>query len=751
MSDNTDIRCALGDAAGLLGEIRRRDKIITALMNQVQRNLNNPDSDYSLLQTTFVLEEEVKRRTGELERALDALAEANLGTEVANHLLQAQAVELQRSHSELEDRVAERTAELSQQLHFLQQLIEAIPGPVYYKDTELRYLGCNSAFAAFLGWPVSELIGKMPNEVFEGVMGSVYAAADRKLLENPGSQIYETPICYANGEMRDVMFHKATFTRSDGTVGGLVGVMLDITERKIAEASLRKSRQLLQDIIDNSTALIYVKDLDGHFLLVNRHMEELLRANASSGVPQNRESILGKTEYDLFPKEQADAYRNSDQQVLAAGKAMETEDTVQHEDGLHSYISIKSPLRDEHGRTYAICGISTDITERKGLEVQLRESQKMEAMGKLAGGIAHDFNNLMTIITGYGGLLRTALEDNPTLREKVEEILRAGEQANSLTRQLLAFTRRQMLQPRLLDLKNVLVDMGNMLRRVVSEDIELVILSGSEPCPILADCGQIQQVILNLLLNARDATPKGGRITLAVTNLILEEDGARLLAGAQPGPYVRLTVRDTGHGMDAETRARIFEPFFTTKEQGKGTGLGLATVYGIVQQSGGQIVVDSEPGRGAAFYVYFQRSEGALPEEGQAVASEPSHGSETILVAEDQDGLRTLVCEILRRNGYTVLPAEDGREALLLAAKYAGRIHLMITDLVMPKMGGREVAHALPVSHPETKVLYMSGYVDDINELLALGHAFIDKPFTPEALLQKVRQILDREGMRLSA
>jgi two-component system, cell cycle sensor histidine kinase and response regulator CckA len=752
MNDRHDIRCDPSDAAALLGEIRRRDKIITALMNQVQRNLNNPDNDFSLLQTTFVLEEKVQHRTRELERARDALAEANREAEVAHHLLEERTEELQRSHSELEDRVAERTAELSQQLHFLQQLIEAIPGPVFYKDAQLRYLGCNSAFEAFVGRPASELIGKTAREIAATrELADRYAAADRKLLDKPGSQIYESPVRYANGEMRDVMFHKATFTRPDGTVGGLVGLMLDITERKLAEASVRESRQLLQDIIDNSTALIYVKDLEGRFLLINRRMEEVLRTTAFSGLPTGRESILGKADHDLFPKEQADAYRDSDQQVLAAGKVMETEDTRLHEDGLHTYISIKAPLRDEEGIPYAICGISTDITERKRLEVQLRESQKMEAMGRLAGGIAHDFNNLMTVITGYGDLLRTALKDNPSLREKVEQILSAGEQANSLTRQLLAFTRRQMLQPSLLDLKSVLVDMGNMLRRVVSEDIELVIQSGSEPCLILADCGQVQQVIMNLVINARDATPKGGRITLAVSNLMLEDPGARLPAGVQPGRYVRLTVRDTGHGMDAETQAHIFEPFFTTKEQGKGTGLGLATVYGIVQQSGGHIVVESEPGRGAAFYVYFQRTEGALPEERQAVAFELAPGTETILVVEDQDGLRTLICEILRRNGYTVLPAENGCEALLLAAKYSGRIELMITDLVMPKMGGREVAQELPVSHPETGVLYMSGYVDDINELLTLGHAFIDKPFTPEALLRKVRQVLDSESLRLSA
>ena len=745
MNDPNDIRCDLGDAAGLVREIRRRDKIITALMNQVQRNLNSPDNDFSLLQTTFVLEEEVQHRTRELEDALDALAKANRENEASRHLLEERTEELQKAYSRLEERVVQRTAELSGQLHFMQQLIEAIPGPVFYKDTDLRYLGCNRAFEAFTGLPAFDLIGKEPRDVFSKELAEAYTSADRELLEDRGTQIYETQVRYANGEMRDVMFHKATFTRPDGSVGGLVGLILDITERKLAEASVRKNRQLLQDIVDNSTAHVYVKDLEGRFLLINRGMEELLRTTVFFGLSMNRESILGKTDYDLFPKQLADTYRDFDQQVLAAGKVVETEETAEREDGPHTYIAVKIPLRDEQGRPYAICGISTDITERKRLETQLYEAQKMEAMGRLAGGIAHDFNNLMTIITGYGDLLRTALEDNPPLREKVEQILRAGEQANSLTRQLLAFTRRQILQPRLLDLNSVLADMGDMLRRVISEDVELLIQGDPEPCLILADRGQLQQVILNLLINARDATPEGGRITLAVDNITVDETQARLHTGAHPGPHVRLTVSDTGHGMDAETRKRIFEPFFTTKEQGKGTGLGLSTVYGIVQQTGAHIAVESEPGKGAAFYIYFQRSEGALPEESeQAVAAaELKPGSETILVVEDQEGLRTLMCEILRRNGYTVLPAENGSQALQLAAEHSEPIRLMITDLVMPKMGGREVAAGLPASHPEAKVLYMSGYVEDINELLSGGHAFIDKPFSADALLRKVREILD--------
>jgi CheY-like chemotaxis protein/two-component sensor histidine kinase len=309
-----------------------------------------------------------------------------------------------------------------------------------------------------------------------------------------------------------------------------------------------------------------------------------------------------------------------------------------------------------------------------------------------------------------------------------------------------------MVQPKLLDLRSILAGMRDMLRRVVSEDIEVVVSDGPEPRLIQADTGQIEQVILNLVINARDATPKGGRITITLDELTPDQERVPVLAGGQPRTHVRLTVSDTGYGMDPETKARIFEPFFTTKELGKGTGLGLATVYGIVQQTGGHIVVESEPGLGTRFEVYFPRAEGTLVQKRGALPATPAGGSECILLVEDQDGLRTLMCDILERHGYKVITAKNGREALQLAARHTERIDLMITDVVMPKLGGQEVANALPASHPEARVLYMSGYVENIHELLAQGQAFIDKPFSPEDLLQKVRQVLDpREDLRLPA
>ena len=392
-----------------------------------------------------------------------------------------------------------------------------------------------------------------------------------------------------------------------------------------------------------------------------------------------------------------------------------------------------------------------EMAERKRAEETLRQAQKMEAIGRLAGGIAHDFNNLLTIITGYTHLLRESLRGAPALLEKVEAIAKAGDRASSLTRQLLAFSRRQMTQPKVLNLNDLLSDMGTMLQRLLREDIELTISAYPQLHLIKADPGQIEQVIMNLVINARDAMPQGGKLVLKTADVSIEKESANHYPGVEPGSYVRLTVSDTGSGMDADTRAHIFEPFFTTKGQGKGTGLGLATVYGIAEQAGGHIMLESAVGEGTTFHLYLPTVEGGVSRETHSTAPSPARGWETILVVEDQEAVRTLVCEILRKNGYKVLPARDGREAVQLSqTKTKGRIDLIITDVVMPLMGGRELAQMVASSHPETEILYMSGYVDkEISQKEMPGLEFIHKPFTPEALAQKVREVLDEpHGVR---
>ena len=380
-------------------------------------------------------------------------------------------------------------------------------------------------------------------------------------------------------------------------------------------------------------------------------------------------------------------------------------------------------------------------------EQQLRQAVKLEAIGQLAGGIAHDFNNVLTVVTGYSSMLLSTLDDSSVSHSALMEIVKAANRAAALTHQLLAFSRRQVLQPRLLDLNSVVASIEHLLRRLIGEDIELITIQSPALGTVRADPGQLEQVIMNTAVNARDAMPEGGRLTMATANLELPDLAHSKPHNMPPGSYVTLTISDTGFGMDAETQARIFEPFFTTKEKGKGTGLGLSTVYGIVEQSGGHIAVASTPGHGAIFTIYFPRVEGV----GQAIEPEtpllgPVGGSETILLVEDEPTVRTLLYQVLRRYGYTVLEAPHPDDALALSGRHRGVIHLMLTDVVMPVMSGGELASRVRGLRPEVRVLYMSGYTENAKDLPKLWDAesaFIQKPFSPEILAHKVREILD--------
>jgi signal transduction histidine kinase len=380
-------------------------------------------------------------------------------------------------------------------------------------------------------------------------------------------------------------------------------------------------------------------------------------------------------------------------------------------------------------------------------EAQLRQSQKMEAVGQLAGGVAHDFNNIVAVIMLQSELLLTQLDQSDNSRRRVEEIRKASHRAASLTQQLLAFSRKQVLQPKVLDLNVIVSDLDRMLRRLIGEHIEFLTMPEAGLGQVKADRSQLEQVVMNLAINARDAMPGGGKLAIETANVELDENYAAHHIGVEPGHYVMLGVSDTGSGMDAQTQARIFEPFFTTKEQGKGTGLGLSTVYGIVKQSGGHIWVYSEADWGTTFKVYLPRLdqvvESALPGEAQAALPQ---GTETILLVEDEEMIRKAAREILEVNGYLVLEASGGDEALMLGRAHQGRIQLLMTDVVMPQMNGRELAERLVRLRPELKVLYMSGYTDDAiihHGVLGEGIAFLEKPFTAKALTHKVRELLD--------
>ena len=395
---------------------------------------------------------------------------------------------------------------------------------------------------------------------------------------------------------------------------------------------------------------------------------------------------------------------------------------------------------------HAVLSVLVDVTHRKQLEERLMQSQKMEAVGMLAGGIAHDFNNLLTIITGYSQLLLTSLPEDDRNRSSVEQIIKAGERAAALTRQLLAFSRRQVMQPKVLDLNTLVGGMAVMLRRLIGEDIELHLALGKDLGRVHADPGQIEQVIMNLVVNARDAMPKGGVLTIETNNIDLTRDDTSARPAVKPGPYVMLAVSDNGIGMDEATRARLFEPFFTTKGQGHGTGLGLSTVFGIMRQSGGNIDVYSEPRNGTSVKVFLPRVDQPATTEPAQPAAAAARGSETILLVEDEEMVRKLVLETLQMEGYHLLEASGPEQARQIVGRHSGPIDLMITDVVMPKESGRELAEKLLRRRPQMKVLYMSGYTDNavVNSgVLGSEMNFLQKPFTPTALTRKVREVLE--------
>ncbi len=514
----------------------------------------------------------------------------------------------------------------------------------------------------------------------------------------------------------------------------------EIEERKRAEKALKTSEEEYQNLYDEAPIGYQEIDIEGRIVRVNRTEAELL------GYAQ--EEMLGRFMSDFLKETDREEANRSIRRKISQEQRLEPFDQVfVAKDGKEIHMAVHDRLLiDNAGNVKGIRSVIRDVTEYKRLQEQLRQSQRLEAIGQLAGGVAHDFNNLLTIINSYSEMLQQSLgKDNP-LQEDLKEIRDAGDRAASLTRQLLAFSRKQVLEPKILDLNIVVANLEKMLQRLIGENIEFADICQPDLGLIEADPGQIEQVIMNLAVNARDAMPTGGKLTIETANVNLGEEYANSHKGVTPGRYVMLAVTDTGVGMDEETRSKIFEPFFTTKERGKGTGLGLSTVYGIVKQTGGNIWVYSEPGRGTTFKVYLPFVE----KEPQTAASERQpvalKGTETILVVEDEEAVRRLVCRTLERNGYTVLSASNGKDALAKFEHYDAPIHLTITDVIMPQMSGRELAERLSTIKPEIRILYVSGYTDNAivhHGVLDSDVSFLQKPFEPETLLGKVRQILD--------
>ena len=529
----------------------------------------------------------------------------------------------------------------------------------------------------------------------------------------------------------------------------------EITERKQAEEGSRRHQEDLQIIFDSVPATIWYKDRKNRILRVNKAAAEWL--------DMSREDIEGKTTYELFP-EHAKKYYEDDLDVMNSGQPrLGIIEPLLLPTGEQRWVRTdKIPYRDEGGNIAGVIAFVLDITEGKraedekeGLEAQLRQAQKMEAVGRLAGGVAHDFNNILTAILGNVELMQSSMrrrlaDDDPWLAEAAQ-IEQSALRAADLTRHLLALGRQQVLRPEILNPNRILAGMEKMLRRLIREDIELAVCPAADLRSIRADAGQIEQVIMNLTLNARDAMPHGGKLTLATANVSLDEEYVAQHAEGRVGPHVMLSVSDTGCGMDEGTLERVFDPFFTTKPVGEGTGLGLATVHGIVQQSGGHVIAASEPGQGTTFRVYLPSvSEPA----GIAVAQRPEEeeeagGQETILLCEDESLVRQLTCEALQGRGYTVIAAEHGKRALELAEAHPGPVHLLVTDVIMPNMNGRQLAEALTESQRAMKVLYISGYTSSViggRGIADEAVEFLQKPFLLDDLFRRVREVLDRSG-----
>ena len=593
----------------------------------------------------------------------------------------------------------------------------------------------NSATFRRLGYERDELIGKPVSFIeAEPAGASQTAERQRSTLPRTGA-VFEVRHRCKDGTIRDVECSVTELQVGPETL--TVSVERDITERKQAEEALQRSERLYRSLVEHLPQRVFLKDRNSVYLSCN--------ANYAKDLGIAPEDIVGKDDFAFYPRELAEGYRADDQAVMEAATLKEVEEKYQIAGQARWIHTIKVPYHDAQGQVVGILGVFEDITEHRQLEEQLRQAQKMEAVGQLAGGVAHDFNNLLTGIGGFVGFARDAVEIGSQAYNDLGQVLTLTDRAADLTRQLLAFSRRQALASVVINVNDLISDYVKMLRRLLREDIDLQLVPAPELWNVRADPGQIEQVVTNMAVNARDAMPEGGKLIIETANVKLGKDYARDHADVVPGQYVVIAMSDTGCGMDAETQRKIFDPFFTTKEFGKGTGLGLATVYGIVKQHSGHVRVYSEPGKGTTFRVYLPRFAGEA-EKPRTPSTLITGGTETILLVEDEEAIRAVSRRHLESFGYTVLCAADPDEAEDLAANHAKRIDLLLTDVIMPGRNGRELYESLAAKQPGLKVLYMSGYTDNVvvrNNVLGVETSLLQKPFGGHDLAGKVREALD--------
>jgi PAS domain S-box-containing protein len=676
---------------------------------------------------------ELEAQSREAHSLAEELEEQATELEVANEELAAALREAERS------RAAASRSETRYRL-----LFDANPMPVWVYDRDtLRFLAVNQSAVRAYGYSEEEFLSMTladirPSDDVPALRDAVTASMNG--LHRAGGWRHRR----RDGTLMNVeiVSHGIEF---DGHRNAELVIVLDVTERLRAEAALRDQADVLRAVVDDSPLGVIVLDLELRIVRWNPSAERIFGWSA--------EDVVGKSYRAVIPEERLDEHAQLRADSVAGKVIMNVESQRRRKDGSLVDVSISvAALRHADGSVRGFAVVLGDITERLRLETRLRQSEKMEAVGQLAGGVAHDFNNLLTVITSYSGLLLGELPEESQLHADVQQIGSAAKRAAALTRQLLAFSRQQVLRPQLVTLNGVVSGLEKLLRRLVREDIEIVIELDPAAGPVEADVGQLEQMIVNLCVNARDAMPQGGTLTIRTSNAELDDTslGRHTELAVVPGSYVMLSVTDTGVGMTPEVKERIFEPFFTTKAPGVGTGLGLATVYGVVRQSCGYIWACSEPGHGAVFNVYLPLANAAVEDGPAEKQNGPRRlvGNETVMVVEDDAALRHVACRALRTYGYLVLEAANGREALALCTEYEEPIHAVVTDLVMPEMSGGELSERIATRRPGIRVLLMSGYARDEvarRNIAHSGAAFIEKPFAAETLAARVREVLDGE------
>ena len=757
--------------AGMFGEAVRRRKAI--VINDFPAS-SSPNGDLSeghvSLQRCLVVP------ISEGDRIVAVVGVANKETDYdRSDVLQIELL-MEDAWREVERMVSEVT--LRAEKEWSRSIIDNAPNIVVGLGQDSEIVVFNEFVELLTGYKAEEVIGKEWISTFvpEEAREAVHRAWDEIIETKVAGHGFENEIITRSGERRLIQWSN-THIAEDGGFGMMLSLGMDITQRRRDEEALREANRrleanrsamlnILEDLqeenearrrnevelqrvtmaIEQAGEMVLIADPDGDIRYVNPAFE------AVTGY--GREEVLGQNPRILRSGKQDRAFYDDLWGTVTSGQVWQGRMVNERKDGtLHVVDSTISPVMDDSGRTVSFVAVSRDVTEhlllteeKASLQEQLRRAQTLESIGRLAGGVAHDFNNMLGVILGYGEMVLARLHERDPLRKEVQEIVKAAQRSATLTRQLLAFSRRQTLQPQVLDLNDLVCDLEKMLRRLIGEDIVLRLTLTEDVSEVFVDPGQIEQVIMNLAVNARDAMPGGGKLSIETAQTELDEAYVARHPGAQPGEYVLLAVTDTGCGMDQEVMDRIFDPFFTTKEEGRGTGLGLATVYGIVKQSGGNIWVYSELGRGTTFKIYFPRTD-ARPEPAPdaTVAVHAVNCGERILVVEDEEGLRSLMESLLKHLGYQVTSAANGGEALLLIEERGLKPDLVITDVVMPSMSGRQLVERLRRGQPHLKVLYMSGYTDDTivhHGVLKPDAPFLQKPFNVQGLGAKVREVL---------